>query len=287
MAKTKNVSPPGVYLFSDTFDTLGFIKSKAKRWEVIEAIFNYYCRGIKPKDLGKEQLVIFNAAKTVLDKNKARWASYSKKAKRYTKKTKRVTAKNARENKANLAASKNLKLKENKEETSVKVSENPPKSEQKPAAGEMHIDNILIKSNTNNVTTTISNSISKKEKEIKEKESEAIFCEERDSETLLNKGFLGADAGSSKCENNNQFVEPTLEEIKEYIQKCEYMVDAKAFYFFYKSKGWMVGKTLICDWKAKVDEWENRHHPEPTDVFYTKSGRKYRNSDFLDMGLGD
>lgn len=285
MAKTTNISPPGVYLFSETFDTLGFIKSKAKRWEVIEAIYNYYCRGVRPKSLCKEQQVIFNASKVVLDKNKARWISYSKKAAKFGKKTKGTTVQNARKNKAAGVVDKILKVNENAKETCVNVNENLQKSAQKSAGSETHIDNILINSNTNNVTTTISNSISKKEKEIKEKESKTVLREERDSKTLLNKGFLKADAGKNKDEKNNQFVEPTLAEIKEYILKCDYMVDAKAFYYFYKSKGWMVGKTLICDWRAKVDEWENRHHPDPTDVFYTKSGRKYHNSDFLDMGL--
>lgn len=285
MAKTTTVSPPGVYLFSETFDTLGFIKSKAKRWEVVEAIFNYYCRGVRPKGLGKEQQVIFNASKVMLDKNKARWISYSKKAAKLNKSAKRATAKIVRENNTIKVAEKILKVKENIKKTCKKVSKNLQKSEQKPTESKTHIDNILINSNTNNVTTTISNSISKKEKEIKEKESEVAMKKERDSKTLLNKGFLGAGADKSGGEKNSGFKEPALNEIKEYIQKCEYMVDAKAFYYFYKSKGWMVGKTLICDWRAKVDEWENRHHPEPTDVFYTKSGRKYRNSDFLDMGL--
>lgn len=53
-----------------------------------------------------------------------------------------------------------------------------------------------------------------------------------------------------------QFKPPTVEEVHEYC--CERMnnVNAEAFVDFYESKGWMVGKNKMKDWKAAVRTWE-------------------------------
>lgn len=51
------------------------------------------------------------------------------------------------------------------------------------------------------------------------------------------------------------FVPPTLEEVKAYIQEKGYPVDAERFIDFYESKGWMIGKNKMKDWKAAVRTW--------------------------------
>lgn len=48
---------------------------------------------------------------------------------------------------------------------------------------------------------------------------------------------------------------PTEEEILNYIQENNYIVDYQKFYNFYQSKGWMVGKNKMKDWKAAVRTW--------------------------------
>lgn len=63
--------------------------------------------------------------------------------------------------------------------------------------------------------------------------------------------------------NNNvsdkpkRFSPPTIDEIKNYCLERKSKVDADKFFDFYSSKGWMVGKNKMKDWKAAVRTWEN------------------------------
>lgn len=53
-----------------------------------------------------------------------------------------------------------------------------------------------------------------------------------------------------------RFSTPTLEEIKNYCLERENNVDADTFFNFYESKGWMVGKNKMKNWKAAIHNWE-------------------------------
>lgn len=57
---------------------------------------------------------------------------------------------------------------------------------------------------------------------------------------------------------SNNFISPSLEAIKEYIEENKYPLNAEDFYDFYSSKGWMVGKNKMKDWKAAVRMWSRR-----------------------------
>lgn len=54
------------------------------------------------------------------------------------------------------------------------------------------------------------------------------------------------------------FVKPTIEEIAEYCKERNNGINANAFYDFYESKDWYVGKNRMKDWKACVRTWEQR-----------------------------
>lgn len=54
------------------------------------------------------------------------------------------------------------------------------------------------------------------------------------------------------------FVEPTLEEIKNFILENNYSIDAEMFFYYYESNGWMVGRYKMKDWKACVRTWEGK-----------------------------
>jgi len=54
------------------------------------------------------------------------------------------------------------------------------------------------------------------------------------------------------------FIKPKVEEIFNYCKERKNNVDSKAFYDFYESKGWFVGKNKMKDWKAAVRTWEQR-----------------------------
>ena len=57
---------------------------------------------------------------------------------------------------------------------------------------------------------------------------------------------------------SNNFISPSLEAIKEYIEENKYPLNAEDFYDFYSAKGWMVGKNKMKDWKAAVRMWSRR-----------------------------
>lgn len=54
------------------------------------------------------------------------------------------------------------------------------------------------------------------------------------------------------------FVPPTIEEVSAYISEKGYHFDGTAFVDFYASKGWMVGKNKMKDWKAACGTWERK-----------------------------
>ena len=55
-----------------------------------------------------------------------------------------------------------------------------------------------------------------------------------------------------------RFTPPTLEEVTEYCKEKGLTVDPERFIDFYSSKGWMVGKNKMKDWKAAVRGWQTR-----------------------------
>lgn len=54
------------------------------------------------------------------------------------------------------------------------------------------------------------------------------------------------------------FIKPTIEEITKYCKERNNGINANAFYDFYESKNWYVGKNKMKDWKACVRTWEQR-----------------------------
>ena len=66
-------------------------------------------------------------------------------------------------------------------------------------------------------------------------------------------------SNDSKGETRTRrFTPPTLEEVVDYVHERGASVDAQKFIDFYASKGWMVGKNPMKDWKAAVRTWEKR-----------------------------
>lgn len=49
---------------------------------------------------------------------------------------------------------------------------------------------------------------------------------------------------------------PTVEEVRAYCDERHNNVDPQTFVDFYQSKGWLIGKAPMKDWKAAVRTWE-------------------------------
>lgn len=60
-----------------------------------------------------------------------------------------------------------------------------------------------------------------------------------------------------------KFNAPTVEEVHEYCNERKNKVCADAFIDFYSSKGWLVGKNKMKDWKAAVRTWERNDFSKP------------------------
>lgn len=86
-----------------------------------------------------------------------------------------------------------------------------------------------------------------------------------------------ADAPERKRSTRKPFIPPTVEEVSTYCTERGNSIDPEAFVDFYASKGWMIGKNKMKDWKAAVRTWEqgdkrkgvkngggNRKSPEDT-----------------------
>lgn len=58
----------------------------------------------------------------------------------------------------------------------------------------------------------------------------------------------------------SRFIPPTLQEVEAYIQEKGYNFTAEAFFDYYTSNGWMVGRNKMKDWKASVRNWKRNEH---------------------------
>ena len=53
---------------------------------------------------------------------------------------------------------------------------------------------------------------------------------------------------------------PTIEDITDYINSHGYVVDAQAFYAYYVSNGWKVGRNPMKSWKAAIVTWQKNNY---------------------------
>ena len=54
----------------------------------------------------------------------------------------------------------------------------------------------------------------------------------------------------------SKFIPPTVEEVREYCLERGNKIDPEYFVAFYESKGWMVGKNKMKNWKMAIITWE-------------------------------
>lgn len=63
--------------------------------------------------------------------------------------------------------------------------------------------------------------------------------------------------------DSSHFRKPSLDDIRAYCISRGNNVDPEQFLNFYESKGWMVGKTPMRDWRAAIRTWEKRENDSP------------------------
>ena len=67
---------------------------------------------------------------------------------------------------------------------------------------------------------------------------------------------------SNDLSKNKRFVKPSVEQIAEYIREKKLHFEAERFFDYYESKGWMIGKNHMKDWKAACRTWEAKRKSE-------------------------
>lgn len=104
---------------------------------------------------------------------------------------------------------------------------------------------------------------------IKSNKAYTLDVSKMDTECIQN-GYIGKDSigkvskdkdsigESSRGEKAKRFYPPTLDEVKQYCEERKNNIDPMAFIDFYSSKGWMIGKNRMKDWKAAVRTWERK-----------------------------
>ena len=111
----------------------------------------------------------------------------------------------------------------------------------------------------------------------KQKEVKALHCngavtsgnenvtleleKELEKETEIETEEANASTCARACEDEKKpakrFQKPTLDELIAYKQKANLaLVDCEAFYDFYESKGWVIGKNPMKDWQAAMRNWD-------------------------------
>lgn len=66
------------------------------------------------------------------------------------------------------------------------------------------------------------------------------------------------------AEKSKRFVKPHIDEINAFCDENDIVIDTEAFYDYFESKGWTVGKSPMKDWRAAVRNWYRRQSPETT-----------------------
>ena len=113
---------------------------------------------------------------------------------------------------------------------------------------------------------------------IKSNKAYTLDVSKMDTECIHN-GYIGKDSigkvsidknsidkdskvESVRGEKAKRFYPPTLDEVKQYCEERKNNIDPMAFIDFYSSKGWMIGKNRMKDWKAAVRTWERKRKEE-------------------------
>ena len=89
-----------------------------------------------------------------------------------------------------------------------------------------------------------------------------IPCKEKLTDNINTKVYNNNNITYSN--NKVRFKKPTIVEIDLYCADRQNYVDAYAFFDFYQSKNWMVGKNKMKDWKACIRTWERRETKKTT-----------------------
>ena len=88
-----------------------------------------------------------------------------------------------------------------------------------------------------------------------------IPCKEKLTDNINTKVYNNTNTTYS---NKGRFKKPTLDQVNDYCIERKNNIDSIRFFDYYESKGWMIGKNKMKDWKACVRTWERRETKKTT-----------------------
>ena len=104
----------------------------------------------------------------------------------------------------------------------------------------------------------------------------ASRTDEYTQKLIKNQGIVGTLSGQTPRKSElieekrteqkrktKRFTPPSVSDVKDYCETRSNTVDPESFHDFYESKGWMVGKNKMKDWKAAVRTWEKKDLEQP------------------------
>ena len=96
-----------------------------------------------------------------------------------------------------------------------------------------------------------------RQRQVKHRDKQKKLLENNVTVTLHNAADIELDKNKIKNKSKEN-IPPTLEELKKYIDEKKLLVHPAKFLNYYESKGWMIGKNKMKDWKAAARGWHIR-----------------------------
>jgi hypothetical protein len=81
---------------------------------------------------------------------------------------------------------------------------------------------------------------------------------------------------STQARRSARFSPPSVDQVDAYCQERSNGINAEQFVSFYESRGWMIGKNKMKDWKAAVRTWEQRRKDQRKSEPFRVSDRTER-----------
>lgn len=125
---------------------------------------------------------------------------------------------------------------------------------------------ITINQQSNNKQLTTN----KNDKNIRNKE----YISKEKKEEKKESGAETSSAPPLQKNKSNVFIPPEIDEVKKYCEERGNGIDPNSFIDFYASKGWMIGKNKMKDWRAAVRTWERRNNQTSRDG----NGNRYKSA---------
>lgn len=94
----------------------------------------------------------------------------------------------------------------------------------------------------------------------------AVVKNDKENITSINKKETNNINIISKERNSNRFKKPTKSDIDTYARENNLLIDSEYFIDYYESKGWLVGKSPMKNWKSAVRNWcrnNNKYETTP------------------------